>query len=174
MRKEWCQDVCLKLRDAKRYLKTDFPVHCQPKDSTFPDHCRVFALSDPIHPEFQQVCLHPHQSSCDEFQELKNVLQEIQKGIKGSSWSPYCSDEKEDLLYDCKRAQSDIFVWKAHIIRSTNQEEAKHDALKTLDAETAILIMDWAMTFLQLKYRDKQSDWFAKRGLSWHISTIIT
>ena len=30
------------------------------------------------------------------------------------------------------------------------------------------------MKFLQLKYRDKQSDWFGKRGLSWHISTVIT
>ena len=30
------------------------------------------------------------------------------------------------------------------------------------------------MKFLQLKYREKQSDWFGKRGLSWHISTVIT
>ena len=34
--------------------------------------------------------------------------------------------------------------------------------------------MDWAMNLLQLKYREKQSDWFGKRGLSWHISTVIT
>ena len=33
--------------------------------------------------------------------------------------------------------------------------------------------MDWAMNLLQLKYREKQSDWFGKRGLSWHISTVI-
>ena len=30
------------------------------------------------------------------------------------------------------------------------------------------------MNLLQLKYREKQSDWFGKRGLSWHISTVIT
>ena len=29
------------------------------------------------------------------------------------------------------------------------------------------------MNLLQLKYREKQSDWFGKRGLSWHISTVI-
>ena len=29
------------------------------------------------------------------------------------------------------------------------------------------------MKFLQLRYRE-QSDWFGKRGLSWHISTVIT
>ena len=31
--KQWCLDVRRKLRDAKRYLKTDFRVHCQPHDS---------------------------------------------------------------------------------------------------------------------------------------------
>ena len=30
------------------------------------------------------------------------------------------------------------------------------------------------MRFLQLKYLEKHSDWFGKRGLSWHISTVIT
>ena len=34
--------------------------------------------------------------------------------------------------------------------------------------------MDWAMKFQQLRYREKQSDWCAKRGLSWHISTVIS
>ena len=30
------------------------------------------------------------------------------------------------------------------------------------------------MKFLQLKYHEKRSDLFGKRGLSWHISTVIT
>ena len=34
--------------------------------------------------------------------------------------------------------------------------------------------MDWAMNFLQMKYRQKQSVWFGKRGLTWHVSTVIT
>ena len=29
MDKRWCLDVLRKLRDAKRYFKTDFRVHCQ-------------------------------------------------------------------------------------------------------------------------------------------------
>ena len=57
---------------------------------------------------------------------------------------------------------------------SINQEEAKQDALKSEDPQAAILIMDWAMKFLQIKFREKQSEWFGKRGLSWHISTFIT
>ena len=34
--------------------------------------------------------------------------------------------------------------------------------------------MDWAMKFLQLRYREKQSDWYGNRGLSWHISSVIS
>ena len=30
------------------------------------------------------------------------------------------------------------------------------------------------MKFIQMKYREKQADWFGKRGLSWHITTLIT
>ena len=65
-------------------------------------------------------------------------------------------------------------LWKAHIVRSINQEEAEQDAQKSEDPQSAILIMDWAMKFLQIKFREKQSEWFGKRGLSWHISTLIT
>ena len=82
----------------------------------------------------------------------------------------------DGLLYDFKLAQTDIFEWKSHIVRSVNQEAAKQDQLKTISTNQncALVIMDWAMKFLQLKYREKQSDWFGKRGLSWHISTVIT
>ena len=46
--KQWCLRFCQNLRDAKRYLKTDYRVHCQQCFSTCADHCRKFALSDPV------------------------------------------------------------------------------------------------------------------------------
>ena len=30
------------------------------------------------------------------------------------------------------------------------------------------------MKFLQIRYREKQADWYGKLDLSWHISTVIT
>ena len=81
---------------------------------------------------------------------------------------------EEDVLYDFDRAQSDILLWKAHIVRSINPGEAKQDALKPEDPQSAILIMDWAMKFLQIKFLEKESQWFGKRGLSWRISTLLT
>ena len=33
--------------------------------------------------------------------------------------------------------------------------------------------MDWAMKFIPTKFREKQEDWFGKKGLSWHISCLV-
>ena len=30
------------------------------------------------------------------------------------------------------------------------------------------------MKFLQLRHREKQSDWYGKKGISWHVSSVIT
>ena len=64
MEKQRCLDVRRRPRDAKHYLKTDFRVHCQPRDSTCTDHCRHFVLSDPIDADLQQPCSHEHGLSC--------------------------------------------------------------------------------------------------------------
>lgn len=172
--KQWCNDAKRRLRDSKQYLKTDYPVHCKPDESTCADHCRKFALSDNCDPDFQVVCTHQHIENCDQCQTLKAVLDEVEAEIRSSSWNPYNQEHREDLLYDFERARSDIQQWKAHVLRSINQDEAKQDVLKMEDSSSALIVMDWAMKFLQLKYRERQCDWYGKRGLSWHISTVIS
>ena len=57
-------------------------------------------------------------------------------------------------------------------MRSVNQEHAKEDILEKLDKNLCPLVMDWAMKFLQIRYMEKQSDWYGKSGLSWHISRV--
>ena len=37
--RQWCTEVKGKLKDAKRYLKTGYFVHCKPETATCPDHC---------------------------------------------------------------------------------------------------------------------------------------
>ena len=59
-----------------------------------------------------------------------------------------------------------IYQWKAHILKSVNQEQAKQEVIQALDETSVLVVMDWAMKCVQRKYREKQSDWFGKRGLS--------
>ena len=41
---------------------------------------------------------------------------------------------------------------KAHLLRSSNQEEAKQHILEKLDDNSSLVIMDWAMKFLPVKW----------------------
>ena len=45
--------------------------------------------------------------------------------------------------------------------------------IERLDEKSVFLVQDWAMKFLPRKYRESQSDWFAKRGLPWHITVAV-
>ena len=78
----------------------------------------------------------------------------------------YSSERKEDLLHDGRHAQDMVFQLKEHILRAENQDKAKFDALKALTSESILVVMDWAMKFNQMRYREKQSEWFGKRGMS--------
>lgn len=99
-------------------------------------------------------------------------MQQIVKDNKTLSF--YSEDQKIDLLYDIQKSSEAIVQWKAHIMRSVNQECAKQDIIAKLDQTSCLLVIDFAMKFLQLRYREKQSDWCGKRGLSWHISSVVS
>ena len=104
---------------------------------------------------------------------LKNVLWEIKEQIRNVNIAFYSKDHQEDILYDFVKAKQSTLDWKAHILRSCNQEKAKQDLLQNLNTSEAIVGMDWAMKFQQMKFREKQSEWFGQRGLSWHRSNVI-
>ena len=59
------------------------------------------------------------------------------------------ADELQRLQYEFDIARSDVEAWKAHILRTYNQEYAKHDILDSMNGSSIMLIMDWAMKFYQ-------------------------
>jgi len=81
-------------------------------------------------------------------------------------------DELDDLRYTYHVAAEAIQSWKAHQLRSVRQDTARTDVLDSLDDSSVFITQDWAMKFLPQKYRESQSDWFGKRGISWHISVV--
>ena len=72
-----------------------------------------------------------------------------------------------------KQAKANIFAWKAHILRSINQDAARIGVLESLDESFVLVVEDWAMKFLPRKYRESQTNWFGKRGIPWHISVAF-
>ena len=170
----WCKKKKTSLKECKRYLKTEYPVHCRDgQPSTCPNHCRDFALSDGNEEAFKVECDNAHDTVCNNCESLKSVMREIEDQLRSVSIAFYSSDHREDMLYDFANAKKDILNWKAHILRSCNQEKAKQDLLQNLSTSEAIVVMDWAMKFQQMKFREKQAERFGKRGLSWHISSVV-
>lgn len=138
--------------------------------SEVPDHCRIYALSDPSNAEFRGSCDHLHNESCVQCYELEEVMRTIEDECSIALSS---AEDQADMLHTIKQARDDIISWKAHQLRSVHQAEAKHSVLAKLDSRSVLLVQDWAMNYTPRKYREAQSDWFAKRGLPWHISVAI-
>ncbi|CAB3977712.1 Retrovirus-related Pol poly [Paramuricea clavata] len=159
---KWIKSTKTALRESKRYLKTQYKDNCR-EDSSCADHCHVFALSDEKDKDFQKSCHDYHNTICDKCEKLKNVFEEIENKCNETVQSD--TEIREDLLYDINNSKTSIENWKAHILRSENQDRAKQDVLKSVNSNTILILLDWAMKFTQLKYREKQSDWYAKRAL---------
>ncbi len=171
---QWSQSVIKRLHKAKEYLKTDYKAHCQEDDSLCADHCTMFALSDPEDEAFQVKCAHQHTLVCDNCENLKSTLEELGNKLRSNRHFSYTQDIKEELIHDYEEAKDRINKWKAHILRSINQEKAKQQILENMDETSVLIVIDWAMKFQQIRFREKQSDWYGKRGLSWHVSSIVS
>ncbi|KAI8484508.1 hypothetical protein Bbelb_377790 [Branchiostoma belcheri] len=83
-------------------------------------------------------------------------------------------EQKSRLCFTFEQARLAVHNWKAHLLRSVNQDLAKYSSLQQLDPQSALIVMDWAMKFLPLKYREQMTDFFGKRGRSWHVAAVIT
>ena len=87
--------------------------------------------------------------------------------------SDLADEECDDMMYSCQQATQAIEAWKAHQLRSQQQDKCRIDILRELSADEVFVTQDWAMKFLPVKYRETQADWYGKRGISWHISVVV-
>ena len=90
---------------------------------------------------------------CSDCEDLKITVAEIKKTIEASE-SNLTQKKRDDLLHDFLEAELNIRKWKAHILRSVNQESAKQNVLEVLDDTSVLIVMDWAMKFVQIEFRE--------------------
>ena len=100
---------------------------------------------------------------------LKGALRQIENAVAESSLT---EDERDDMHYTFRLAVQAIESWKAHQLRSLQQDKARTTALESLDESSVLITQDWAMKLPQ-RYRETQADWFGKRGISWHVSVVV-
>jgi len=171
--KDWCEQARKRLHEGKLYLKTTYRDHCREDGSCCPDHCRAFALSDVSDTDYKDTCDHSHDMACGNCEGLKSVVGEVKDAIPEYT-TQLGKDQASDLQYGATGAASKIFEWKAHVLRAQNQDQVKRQILNSLEEDEAFIVVDWAMKFTAMKFREKQAEWFAKRGINWHVSSVIT
>ena len=79
------------------------------------------------------------------------TLTEIEHAVNEAIF-PTATD-KDEAIYQMKSAKLAILTWKHHILKSHNQDQARHDVLDQLDEKMFLFINNWAMNFLPQKYR---------------------
>ncbi|XP_064653010.1 uncharacterized protein LOC135503381 [Lineus longissimus] len=158
-----------KIQSARMYLKTDYKLHIS-EASQCPDHCIVYALA-----ESTSACKHDHDMSCERCKEIVFIFETIELAFRDLPLDNYrYSKQKDEIQFDFEAAKEKILQLKSHILRAKNQERAKTSLLQTLEPHQALLTMDWAMKFLPMKFREAQQDWFAKKGISWHVTASVS
>ena len=133
------------------------------KQSNIPDHCRAYALSDPKDKDYQMTCPHDHLENCDRCELLASVLADIHDALEKMSNRNVSRDVIEELTFVKGQAKQNILAWKAHFLRCVNRDEARLEVINALDESSVLPVQDWAMKFLPRKFRESQSDWFAKK-----------
>lgn len=134
------------------------------------DHCRAYSLSSSSDPDYASRCNHQHDLTCDSCNLFPTTVKEIESKLENADIP---QEEKEEMKFLMTQSKKNVEAWKAHVLRSINQDEARLETMNALDDKTALVVLDWAMKFIPRKYRESQSDWFGKRGLSWHISVAL-
>lgn len=167
----WGKEAKTILKEAKRYLKTDFKSHVGPEERCV-DHCTGFSLSDPQNDTFAQQCDHTHDMSCTSCSELDKVLSDIMSMINSPKLT-LTDEQQSQVKFDVTHAVEAIGNWKAHMLRTVNQEQAKEETLGALNDQSVLVIMDWAMKYLPQRYREQMSDFYGKRGKSWHVACVV-
>ena len=158
--KSWCQEVNTKFKKGKQYLKTDYRVDCQDKKAHCADHFRLFALSDPSDDDFKSTCDHDHLLVCQQCDALDSVFAEINFKVTNTA------KNREKITFTISSKPRQIYLSGRRIFSGQliNQEQAKQEVIQALDETSVLVVMhDWAMKYVQRKYREKQSDWFGKR-----------
>jgi hypothetical protein len=73
---------------------------------------------------------------------------------------------KNEYLYDFGLARDNIAELFRHRIRAVQQDTAKARFMTTMDTSTAYHTIDWAQKYLPQTFREGQSAYFGKKGMS--------
>jgi hypothetical protein len=80
---------------------------------------------------------------------------------------------KVELMYDFNMVRDTIVQLMAHRLRAAQQEKQKKLYIDQIDENTAFLTVDWSQKILPQQFREGQSLYFGKRGMSLLVGSFV-
>ena len=131
----------------------------------------VYAMSDTSDSSFRGKCQHINEEHCSECDGLTSTSDDIHEFVEQASF--LLKDGKDEALYLAQHSKEMIQAWRTHQLCTVRQDQSRLEILQNLNIESVFITPHWAMKFLPRKYRESQSDWFGRRGISWHVSVVV-
>ena len=102
---------------------------------------------------------------------LLHVLDEINCEVHKKKFLN--EEDRDETIFMVQNARQAISEWKAHQLRSAHRDTCRLDILQRISSSSVLIVQDFAMKFIPTRYREAQSNFFGKRGISWHISVCL-
>ena len=162
------------LSSSKTYLKTKYYDNLSFNDPVL-SHCVSCSCSDPNdNKKFKADCEYKHQDikcdNCELIYDTLDVLMIMMENYRvEGKLSEYDAAVINKRITDSQNA---IYLYQIHLIKVFTQENEWQRLMDKCDPEVVFYEGDWAMKFLPMRHREKQSDWFGKNGISYHIGVF--
>jgi hypothetical protein len=178
------------LENNQLYLKSKYGRHCGDAEQTT-THCTIYGLSQANNPFsrkcviilmvcFVKVCSTKEIASINannnflicchlECISVAEMFDQIEDAINTIA----VEETKGELLYDFKLALDSVFQLMGHRIRAAQQEHQKEKYLGEMDETTAFLTVDWSQKILPQQFREGQSSYFGKKGMSVLVGSFL-
>lgn len=80
---------------------------------------------------------------------------------------------QDELIYDFEISWDSIFELMAHKLRASKQEQEKQLYIDRMNEFTAFLTIDWAQKILPQEFREGQSSYYGKKGMSVLVGSFL-
>ena len=163
-RKRLLQQIAM----AKQYQKITHSGHCS-NNSDCITHCTTFGLSDAKCPEHYVNCTQSHSFDCPDCLNVIRTLDEIDEKIKKIGHE----EIRRETQYDFENAVQHIIEWFRHNLRAAQQNAAKNTIISKMKSDEAFCTFDWGQKILPHEFREKQSTYFGKKGMSVLVGSFV-
>lgn len=154
------------------YLDGEYQLKLK-DDSRIADHNMKYALSDPkklsfssfdkqspVNEQIDLCC-----NMCDACKSVEHQIRQLVLEVK-----PEDPIDADEWLWLTNNAITDIHDWKAHQLRSFFSHKSLKLITQNMGNTDVLCVMDFAMKYLPVEYRENQRNWYGKTGISWHIT----